>query len=382
MVSEQSDRPSVALVGRRLGVELEQLIRYGSNRYRYVVVSMVLASDVRGLVEWQRVPLPRLPSFRLRWLVFYALASLRLRHARADLVHTIGPIPVVANRADVNTVTFCHAAFHDAKAGLAIGGGSFGWRVGERAARQLERWWFSSRVRLLAALSDGAADQLRRHYPGVRVVTTPRGIDRERFKPDRAVRRRVREDQSISDDAVVVVFVDQDYRPLKGLDIAVAGFVKAIQSGAGPDLLWVVGLDDGPGPMKQASLGGQVQFLGYRTDIERIYQAADLFVLPTAYETFCRAAHEAASCGLPIIAPGVSGISELVGKDEAGIIVRRDADSVAHALVRLSGDPDLRVRMGRVARERAAAFDVRAAALRILALHDSLLATQHVPAEL
>ena len=64
----------------------------------------------------------------------------------------------------------------------------------------------------------------------------------------------------------------------------------------------------------------RVRFLGYRVDVERVYQAADIFVLPTAYETFCRAAHEAAACGLPVVAPPVPGIRELIGEDEAGIL--------------------------------------------------------------
>ncbi|MEX0802265.1 MAG: glycosyltransferase, partial [Candidatus Binatia bacterium] len=95
--------------------------------------------------------------------------------------------------------------------------------------------------------------------------------------------------------------------------------------------------------------------------------------LPTAYETFCRSAHEAAACGLPIVAPAVNGVRELVGANEAGIIAGRNAKDVAHALVTLATDPELRAQMGNVAKQRAAVFEEEAVAMRVLALHRSLL---------
>jgi glycosyltransferase involved in cell wall biosynthesis len=116
-----------------------------------------------------------------------------------------------------------------------------------------------------------------------------------------------------------------------------------------------------------------VQFLGHTSAVERCYRGADLFVLPTVYEAFCRAAHEAAACGLPVVAPPVNGIRELIGENEAGVIARRDADDLARALRELTADPARRARMGAVARRRASSFDEDVVAERILALYDSLL---------
>jgi len=120
-------------------------------------------------------------------------------------------------------------------------------------------------------------------------------------------------------------------------------------------------------------VGDRVRFLGYTSEVERCYRAADLFVLPTVYEAFCRAAHEAAACGLPVVAPPVNGIRELIGNDEAGIVARRETADLARALGELAGDPARRTRMGEVARLRALAFDERDVAGRVLALYDSLL---------
>ncbi len=372
-------KPRIVLVGWRLGGELEEVIRRGHARFEYTVLSMDLDERLRPLVEWRRMPRPRFGSFRLGWLVFFGLGGVRLRRLRADLVHTIGPLPVVPNRVHANTVTFCHAAYDEATAGNPLKGSSstIGWRIGQRFTLALERWWFRRAVRFLVALSEGSAADLRRFYPGARVVVAPRGIDLDRFSPDAADGRRFRAELGVPPDALVALFVDQQHRPLKGLDVAIRAFAAVTRSG-GPDLLWVVGAghERHADLARELGVGDRVHFLGYTAEVERCYRAADMFVLPTVYEAFCRAAHEAAACGLPVVATPVNGIRELVGDDEAGVLARRDPADVARALVALSSDADRRARMGQVARERAGAFDQRAAAERILALHESLLASR------
>lgn len=369
------DLPRVAFVGWRLGGELEQAIRRGRDRCSYVVVSMTLAEDVQPLVEWHRIPLLRWNSYRLRWVVFYLLAALRLRRVRADLVHAIGPTPSVPNHVDLDTVTYCHAAYAAAVAGESIPGSSIGWRLGERLARALERWWLGRRVGTLVALSESGAEELRRAYPGKPVVTLPRGLDLDRFAPDERERRRTRAEASLGPDDVVAVFVDQDRRRLKGLELALRAFAQATRTPGGPALLWVLGLgNERCAPLAdELGVADRVRFLGYRDDPERWYRAGDVFVLPTAYEVFCRSAHEAAACGLPVVAPPVGGIRELIGADEAGMAVERDVDAVARALVALARQPALRERLGRTGRERAAAFGLDAVAEQVLALHASSL---------
>jgi hypothetical protein len=109
-------KPRVAFVGWRLGGELERVIEQGRDRFDFTVVSMDLHESLRPLVDWHRMPRPRFGSFRLGWAAFFALGGLRVRRLDADLVHTVGPMPVVPNRVDLNTVTFCHAAYDEATA--------------------------------------------------------------------------------------------------------------------------------------------------------------------------------------------------------------------------------------------------------------------------
>jgi glycosyltransferase involved in cell wall biosynthesis len=373
-------RPRVAFVGWRLGSELEGVIRAGCDRFDYTVISMDLPEPLRAQVEWRRLPRPPLGSFRLGWAIFFALGGLRLARLEADLVHCVGPLPVVPNRVDVDTVTFCQAAYDESTGGRIKGSASaVGWRLGQRFTVGLERWWFGRRVRVLVGISEGSAADLRRLYPGVRVAVVPRGIDLRRFSPDAPDRERVRSEQGVPRDAVVALFVDQQFRPLKGLDIAIRAFADARAAGAGPDLLWVAGAgNERYAPLARSlGVGDRVRFLGHTAAIERLYRGADVFVLPTAYEAFCRAAHEAAACGLPVVAPPVNGIRELIGDDEAGVVVPRDPAGVARGLASVSADPERRRRMGAVARRRAAQFDERAVSARVLALHQSLLRARH-----
>jgi glycosyltransferase involved in cell wall biosynthesis len=66
----------------------------------------------------------------------------------------------------------------------------------------------------------------------------------------------------------------------------------------------------------------------------------------------------------------VSGVTELIQADRTGVIVPPDdVGALSAALVRLIGDPALRVRLGRAGAQRVHAhFDARAALSRLLDL--------------
>ena len=208
-------RPEIALVGWRLGDEFHRLIHLHHDKYRYVVISMTLPEEIRPYVEWHRMPCPKRVSFRLRWVIFYINAGLRIRRLRADLVHTIGPTPIVPNHVDLHTTTYSHLEFRKATAADHFRGNTIGWRIGQRIAERLELWWFRHRVGLLVALSEASRVDLRRHYPGAHVTVIPRGFDLQRFKPDEDNRRRIRTENSVSENESVAIFVDQDHRQYK-----------------------------------------------------------------------------------------------------------------------------------------------------------------------
>lgn len=88
---------------------------------------------------------------------------------------------------------------------------------------------------------------------------------------------------------------------------------------------------------------------------QQLFLSSDVFVLPTYYpfEGHPFVILEAMRAGLPVVTTNAGCIEETVKDGVTGLIVRkRDPESVAQAIIRLLTDPNLRTRMGNVARER------------------------------
>jgi glycosyltransferase involved in cell wall biosynthesis len=369
-------RPRVALVTfgavDRFAVPqiVAHLIRRAHEHVDFVVISHLLADDLRRVVQWQKVRVPLWLPFRVRYPIFFLLAALRLRRTRADLVHTFGSHPMVPNRVDLATVNFSHAAYH----GVAREKKG---RLAKALAVAIERWCYRpARVRMLAVPSHGAKRELEQTFPGVEIVVIPNGVDPERFTPDAAARRRLRAAESVDDGDMVALFVGRLWHG-KGLEVGIEAVACAIAGGVGHLRLWVVGDGDESDHIRLAERLGvrdRVRFFGHRADVERFLQAADVFVFPSLTETFGLACFEAAACGVPLIATAVSGVEELLGDGQAGFIVERTPHAFAGALTRLA-DPGLRARMGAAARERALHFTWEQAAAVLLDTYRRLLET-------
>ena len=381
--SPRTKKPVVVLVAHDIhdhgGMEraCAELIRRAHDEVDFVVVAAELSPELRPLVQrWVHVRIPQRP-FPLKFVLFWLRAGLALRRIDADLVHTVGAI--VPNRVDVAAVHFCHAGFLAANNNAAPGAAPRLRRLNTTLARALalaaERWAYrSSRLRAFAAVSQGVAGEVTRHYASVPVTVTPNGVDVERFRPDADVRAALRSAERVGD-SVVALFVGGDW-DRKGLGIAIEAVAKARASGH--DLrLWVVGRGDEArfaAVVAELGVAPYVRFFGPQSDVVRFYQAADIFVLTSLYETFSLVCFEAAACGLPLVIPPISGASEIVGADEGGLLLPRSATAVADGLIRLAADPELRVRLGSEARRRAAAYTWQNSVASVVELYRTLLA--------
>ena len=123
-------------------------------------------------------------------------------------------------------------------------------------------------------------------------------------------------------------------------------------------LTWIV-VGDGQAELltwlraRVASDRTNVLFVGARTDVPRWMAAADVFVLPSAWEARALVVQEALAAGLPVVASAVGGLSELIGS--AGVLVEPgDADALADAVAALVADPDRRAALALAGRARAA----------------------------
>ncbi len=100
----------------------------------------------------------------------------------------------------------------------------------------------------------------------------------------------------------------------------------------------------------------KVHFTGFLSGSQLVeeYQKADIFVLPSLKEGFGIVIFEAMSYGLPFIASKTCGILEQVNDEQEGFLVPpRDPKALGNKVDNLITDPELRIRMGELGRERA-----------------------------
>ncbi|MBX5475180.1 MAG: glycosyltransferase family 4 protein [Thermoleophilia bacterium] len=108
----------------------------------------------------------------------------------------------------------------------------------------------------------------------------------------------------------------------------------------------------GDGPLRRLVPGalGAVP----HAEVERLLERASVVVAPCEREGFGLAAAEAMAFGRPVVAAAGGALLELVADGETGLLVPpRDAAALRAAVERLLADPELRVRLGSAARERA-----------------------------
>jgi glycosyltransferase involved in cell wall biosynthesis len=98
-------------------------------------------------------------------------------------------------------------------------------------------------------------------------------------------------------------------------------------------------------------LDGRVRFLGHRDDVPRLLAAADLVVLPSAYEGLPNVVLEAMWFRKPVVATAAPGTTEVVLDGKTGLLVPvGDVNSLARALRDIIRDPALARRLGNAGR--------------------------------
>ena len=96
-----------------------------------------------------------------------------------------------------------------------------------------------------------------------------------------------------------------------------------------------------------------VTFLGWRKDIDDLFAASDIAILTSDNEGIPLTLIQAAQAGLPIVAPAVGSISDIVENDKTGFLTSPQAGAMASALSVLATDSDLRERLGAAGKVRA-----------------------------
>lgn len=93
----------------------------------------------------------------------------------------------------------------------------------------------------------------------------------------------------------------------------------------------------------------RVTFLNHIDDeaLLKEYQDCDVFLAPSRFESFGLVFLEAMRCGKPVIGCNAGGMPEIISDQLTGLLIEpNDVDKLAHSVLRLSTDPELRKTMG------------------------------------
>mgnify|MGYP001791190594 CR=1 FL=1 len=235
-----------------------------------------------------------------------------------------------------------------------------GWREGGYPRISCQ---YSAYLEAQVTTSNYLAEQFRQLNLGVvdRLKVCYVNVSEQHWQPDKRRRKEYRAKLSIADDTTVFVFparMTAQKRPLFFLDI----INKLLAEGASLKVL-MLGQGDLLEPVKakiaRLELSEVVHILPFVSPQEMVgyYSAADLVLLPSAYEGISLVMYEAMSMGLPVVASDVGGQDELLSTD-SGILVplgpadESECDAYVSVLQPLIGDSQLRQRMGSAARFR------------------------------
>jgi N-acetyl-alpha-D-glucosaminyl L-malate synthase BshA len=167
-----------------------------------------------------------------------------------------------------------------------------------------------------------------------------------------------------------------NFRPVKRVSDVVKVFA-AVRKQLPATLVLV-----GDGPDRDAAehevdglgLRKDVRFLGKVESVGDVLRAADLFLLPSATESFGLAALEAMACAVPVIASKAGGIPEVVEDGQTGYLVPPgDVAAMAERALRILGDPAEHERLKQRAASRALEFAADKVVPRYEALYEEVL---------
>lgn len=183
------------------------------------------------------------------------------------------------------------------------------------------------------------------------IVTIPNPIDTDLFYPKSIEERTgIRKKYGLSDDKKTILFgaAKVTNNPIKGFSY----FTEAVQRLPKEEYqVLVLGESDGEDSLKE-KIGLDVVYTGFVNNSEqlcRIYNAADLLAAPSLQENYSNTVLESLTCGIPVVAFDIGGMSDLILEKNNGYLAKfKDARDLAEGIAYVAHNKD---RMGQNARE-------------------------------
>jgi len=225
-------------------------------------------------------------------------------------------------------------------------------------------------------------DLIRKLYAAdpAKITVIPLGVDLDRFRP--ADKESARAALGLRDERIIL-FVGR-LEPLKGVDILINA-AAMLESDVDCSVLIVGGDPSAPAQLRrlrdlarERGIEHRVAFAG-AVDHERLplyYNAADVCVVPSHYESFGLVAIEAMASGVPVVASRVGGLAGTVKDGETGYLVPwLCPEPFAERIDMLLENESLRRNLGEAAREAVGRYRWENVADAVLQLYNDLVGT-------
>jgi L-malate glycosyltransferase len=126
---------------------------------------------------------------------------------------------------------------------------------------------------------------------------------------------------------------------------------------------------------RQIGLCHEIRFLGKQDAVEELLAIADLFIIPSANESFGLAALEAMACEVPVISSNVGGLPEVNIHGQTGYLCDiGDIDSMANYAIELLSNDEKLQQFRKNALEQAQRFDIENILPHYEAYYEEILA--------
>lgn len=277
------------------------------------------------------------------------------RHWRPDVVEThtakagtLGRVAALLARVPVRIHVFHGHVFHS----------YFGPRR-TRAFLEIERALARVSTRIIA-LGDIQRSELLDYGIGTpeKVVSIPLGLELTPFLDAEHLRGALRAELGLAggeSDRTPLLGTVGRLVPIKAHEVFLAAAARILSEVPGAHFV-VAGDGERRAELQALAaappLAGRVHFLGWRSDLPKLYSDLDLVLLTSDNEGLPVSLIEAMAAAKPVVATDVGGVRSLVADGQTGLVVpKRNPEALANACVRLLTQPNVRRQMGSAARQ-------------------------------
>ena len=167
--------------------------------------------------------------------------------------------------------------------------------------------------------------------------------------------------KAIAPNGEKIILHASNFRKIKRIGDVIYTFNKIRKSI--PSKLLLVG--DGPERhmaeelCRELGIFEEARFVGKQQDMEDIYAIADLFLLPSEYESFGLAALEAMAAGTPVVATNAGGIPEIITHGKNGYLSEiGNVEQMSNHAISILGNNVTLEAFSAAARKQAETFDI------------------------